>query len=101
MAVQQDPERNEINALLEFTGDLTGKRVLEIGAGTGRLTWRYAALAAEVVGIDPNAERVAASLKDMPKALKGRVTMLESTLEDYQRDAQAPPFDVALMSWAL
>lgn len=99
--VTHDPERNEINALLDFTGDLSGKRVLEIGAGNGRLTWRYASLAAEVVGIDPKPERVAAALKDMPEELRGQVTMLESTLEEYARDAQGSLFDVALMSWAL
>lgn len=101
MNVRRDPERNEINALLEFTGDLAGKRVLEIGAGTGRLTRRYARSAAEVVGIDPNPERIAQAHSEMPKALRTRVMMLEATLEDYQRDGQASLFDVALMSWAL
>jgi predicted RNA methylase len=99
--ISRDPEKNEINALLDFVGDLTGKRMLEIGAGTGRLTWRYAPLAAEVVGMDPKPERIATALKDMPKALQGRVTMLESTLEDYARKAQKSLFDMALMSWAL
>ena len=101
MTITRDPERNEIDALLEFTGELAGKRVLEIGAGAGRLTWRYASLAGEVVGIDPNPERMARARREIPKALQGRVTMLETTLEDYQRDAQAPPFDMALMSWVL
>lgn len=101
MNVLQDPERNEINALLEYTGDLTGKRMLEIGAGKGRLTWRYAALAGEVVGLDPNPERIAIARRDMPEALQGRVVMLEKTLEDHYRDAQASLFDVALMSWSL
>lgn len=101
MDITLDPERNEINALLEIVGDLEGKRVLEIGAGTGRLTWRYASMAGEVVGIDPNQERIAQAQKDMPKELGGRVVLLETSLEDYQREAQAPLFDLALMSWAL
>ncbi len=101
MNINIDPERNEVNALLEFVGDLAGKRVLEIGAGYGRLTWRYAANAGEVVGIDPKPERIARAQKEMPKALHGRVTLLETTLEEYQHDGQAPLFDVALMSWAL
>jgi len=101
MDITLDPERNEIKALLEFTGDLAGKRVLEIGAGYGRLTWRYASTAGEVVGIDPNPERIARALNDMPKELQGHVVMLETALEDYQHDAQASLFDVALMSWAL
>ncbi|HSG18477.1 MAG TPA: class I SAM-dependent methyltransferase [Anaerolineae bacterium] len=101
MDITFDPERNEIDALLEFVGDLAGKRVLEIGAGTGRLTWRYASRAGKVVAIDPNPKRIARAQNDIPKELHGRVVMLETTLEDYQRDAQAPLFDVALMSWAL
>ena len=101
MDVMIDPERNEVNALLDFTGDLEGKRVLEIGAGYGRLTWRYASNAGMVVGIDPNPEKIARALNDMPEALRGRVVMLETKLEDYQHDPSAPPFDVALMSWVL
>lgn len=101
MSVTIDPERNEIDALLEFAGDLEDKCVLEIGAGIGRLTWRYASNAGEVVGIDPNPERIARAQNDLPKELRGRITMLETTLEEYQRDVQAPLFDVALMSWAL
>jgi cyclopropane fatty-acyl-phospholipid synthase-like methyltransferase len=101
MNIMKDPERNEVDALLEFAGVLEGKRVLEIGAGDGRLTWRYASNAGEVVGIDPNPERIARAQNDMPKELRGRVAMLETTLEEYRRDVQAPLFDVALMSWAL
>ena len=101
MNIRIDPERNEVDILLEFAGDWGGKRVLEIGAGYGRLTWRYASNAGEVVGIDPNPERITRAQREMPKALRGRITMLETTLEEYQRDAQTPLFDVALMSWAL
>ena len=101
MNITLDPERNEVEALLEFVGDLKGMRVLEIGAGDGRLTWRYAPNAREVVGIDPNPERMARAQEEMPEELRGRVVMLATTLEQYRRDGQAPRFDVALMSWAL
>ena len=101
MSVTFDPERNEIDSLLEFVRDLKGMRVFEIGAGDGRLTWRYAANAREVVGIDPNPDRIARAQKDIPNDLRSRVTMLGTTLEEYQRDGQASLFDVALMSWAL
>ena len=40
MSVTFDPERNEIDSLLEFAGDLEGKRVFEIGVGDGRLPVR-------------------------------------------------------------
>jgi 2-polyprenyl-3-methyl-5-hydroxy-6-metoxy-1,4-benzoquinol methylase len=98
MSITFDPERNEINSLLEFAGDLEGKRVFEIGAGEGRLTWRYAANAGEVVAIDPDSDRIARAQKDIPKDLRGRVAMQATTLEEYQSDGL---FDLALMSWAL
>lgn len=101
MNIRKDPERNEIDALLDFAGDLAGKRVLEIGAGDGRLTWRYAPNAGAVVAIDPNPDRVARGQQGMPEELRGRVTLQESTLEEYQRAGQRSLFDVALMSWAL
>jgi predicted RNA methylase len=101
MNVKLDPERNEIDTLLEFAGDLEGKRLLEIGAGFGRLTWRYAPYVGEVVAIDPDPERIARAQNDIPKDLRGRVAMLEATLEEYRHDAPTELFDMALMSWAL
>ncbi len=101
MSLNFDPERYEINALLEFAGDLRGKRVFEIGAGDGRLTWRYAQRAGEVVAIDPNPDRVARAREATPEDLRSRVTILDTPLEAYQLDDQAPLFDVALMSWSL
>ena len=101
MSLSFDPERNEIDALLEFAGDLQGRRVLEIGAGAGRLTWRYAAQAGQVVGVDPKPGQVNRALEEIPPDLQGRVTLLESGIQDYQHIHQGPPFDLALMSWSL
>ena len=42
----------EFETLLAFTGDLTGKRVLDLGCGEGRNGIRLARYAAEVVGYD-------------------------------------------------
>jgi cyclopropane fatty-acyl-phospholipid synthase-like methyltransferase len=41
MTVRTDPEGNETDTLFDLV-DLGGAHVLEIGAGDGRLTWRYA-----------------------------------------------------------
>jgi ubiquinone/menaquinone biosynthesis C-methylase UbiE len=101
VSITFDPQRNEIDALQEFVGDMEGKRVFEIGMGGGRLTWRYAANAGYVVGIDPNPERIASAQQNLPEELRARVEMLETTLEEYRLDEHEPLFDVALMSWAL
>ena len=89
MSLSFDPERNEIDALLEFAGDLQGRRVLEIGAGAGRLTWRYAAQAGQVVGVDPKPGQVNRALEEIPPDLQGRVTFLEAasrTINTFTRD---------------
>lgn len=101
MSLSFDPERNEIDALLEIARDLQGRRVLEIGSGNGRLTWRYAAQAGQVLGIDPKPEQVDRALEEIPPDLQGRITFLEGTLEHYQHIHQGAPFDLALMSWSL
>ena len=98
MPIQLDPEDSETTALLDFA-DFTNKRVLEIGCGDGRLTWRYADHAAHVMAIDPEADRIADAIKDIPEHLKGRVEFQISSLEQFQ----VPPslFDVVFMSWSL
>jgi ubiquinone/menaquinone biosynthesis C-methylase UbiE len=101
MTLSFDPERNEIDALLDFTGDLKGRRVLEIGSGAGRLTWRYATQSCQVLGIDPKPGMVARAQAEMPPDLQSRVTLLESSIEHYQSIHQGTPFDLALMSWSL
>ena len=101
MNITVDPERNEINALLEFAGNLEGKRVIEIGAGYGRLTWLYAPLAGEVVAVDPDPIRMARARNEIPEALSSRVSLLETTVEQYQTDWPHSLFDMALMSWSL
>lgn len=98
MTVRTDPEDTETSALHDFA-DFTGRRVLEIGCGDGRLTWRYADRAAHVTAIDPDADDIATALEDCPPALRDRVEFQVTRLEDF-----APPqelFDIALLSWSL
>ena len=51
--IRTDPENNETHALLDMV-NFSGKHVLEIGCGDGRLTWRYADKASSVIAIDVN-----------------------------------------------
>jgi 2-polyprenyl-3-methyl-5-hydroxy-6-metoxy-1,4-benzoquinol methylase len=101
MPYQSDPEGAEIQALLDFAGSLDGKRVLEIGAGAGRLTWRYAAQAAHVTAIDPNPARIKMALENLPAALRKRVTFQAIGIEDFGREGGLAGFDMAILSWSL
>jgi 2-polyprenyl-3-methyl-5-hydroxy-6-metoxy-1,4-benzoquinol methylase len=102
MPIDIDPENNETRALLDFAGDLTGRRVLEIGCGEGRLTWRYASLTAHVTAIDPNSGKIARANADLPLDLKERVVFQACELETFAAGLdQDPRFDLAILSWSL
>jgi predicted RNA methylase len=101
MAVRLDPEQNEIVALRNLAGSLAGRRVLEIGSGDGRLTWRFAGEVERVTGLDPNRERVTAALAGMPEALRGRVEFYTLGIEQFSRERAPAGYDVAILSWSL
>jgi len=105
MSVQLDPQGREIRALLQVAGEFDGKHVLEIGCGDGRLTWRYAQRAASVVGIDPNADKIARAISMTPEDYIGRLDLRVSDLEAFAlawlKEQPGVLFDLVLLSWSL
>ena len=105
MTILLDPEETETAILLDFTGDLAGRRVLEIGSGDGRLTWRYAHLAEYVVGIELKTEKFSRAVSDLPYSLKDRVAFINLGLEEFAASWRMQPepvrFDLAILSWSL
>lgn len=103
--IHRDPQGHEISSLTEHAGSWEGLRVLEVGCGNGRLTWRYAHQAAQVVGIDPNQGKIAQAQAEMPPELRGKVEMLACSLEEYasaqEKRASKARFDRAILSWSL
>lgn len=100
MAIRLDPENSETRALFELA-DFEGKRVLEIGCGDGRLTWRYAGRAAHVTAIDPFAEGIRRAKEGLPPELKDRVEFRHSAFEDFAAASRPSTYDVAILSWSL
>ena len=98
MPIRLDPEANEPAALVDFSGSLTGKRVLEIGCGDGRLTWLYADGAARAVALDPDVDDIARAIQNCPPRLRGRVEFQAGTIQDF---GSSERFDLALLSWSL
>ncbi len=98
MASELDPEGVESRALLQ-AADFNNARVLEVGAGDGRLAFRYANASAHVVGIEPQAKELASALEACPSHHRQRVSFLQAT-------ALALPFrngsfDIAVLAWSL
>ncbi len=98
MTIQRDPEETEIKHLHDFA-DFPGARVLEIGCGEGRLTWRYAGAAGRVVGIDPDPARIGVAPQDCPSALRSRVTFALAQAEALPFPRET--FDRAVLAWSL
>lgn len=95
-----DPEHNETRALLGLV-NFSGKRVLEVGCGDGRLTWRYADLAAHVTAIDPITSQVALANEQLPGRLKDRIEFQAIAFEDFAAACKSSTFDVVILSLAL
>ena len=101
MTVRLDPEQNEIGALLRLVPAWEAKRTLEIGCGDGRLTFRYAADAAQIEAIDPDEDDIAAARRATPAQLADRVRFHAIGVEAFEPDPPSERFDIALLSWSL
>jgi 16S rRNA A1518/A1519 N6-dimethyltransferase RsmA/KsgA/DIM1 with predicted DNA glycosylase/AP lyase activity len=99
MPILLDPEGNETNALSNLPLTWTGKSVLEIGSGDGRLTWRFAGRVAHVTAIEPDVKKYNTALVDRPSGFE-YVDFLNLGLDDFVSQNKEK-FDLALLSWSL
>ncbi|TFH34609.1 MAG: class I SAM-dependent methyltransferase [Anaerolineales bacterium] len=100
MTTRSDPENNEIRALLDLA-DFSGKNVLEIGCGDGRLTGRYANVAASVTAIDPFEPGIQRAKENVPDKMRDRVEFNPIAFEDFASTCESAMFDIVILSWAL
>ena len=98
--IRVDPENNEPRALFALV-DFHGQRVLEIGCGDGRLTWRYADRAAHVTAIDPFEASITRAKENTPDYLKSRVEFRHIGFADFAAASASSTFDIAILSWSL
>ena len=98
MTLQRDVERNESKYLHEFA-DFTKKRVLEVGAGEGRMIWQYAKTSQVTIGIDPDMEALRIAKIDRPADLERQVLMSCAASEYLPFSKET--FDIAVLAWSL
>lgn len=98
--IERDPEGTEIEAL-QAVADLEGRRVLEIGAGNGRLTWRYAHRTAHVTAIEPDGDAIASAERECPSELQNRISFQPVGIEEFKPDPRQGQYEVVLLSWSL
>jgi ubiquinone/menaquinone biosynthesis C-methylase UbiE len=88
-------ELAEISAMVQ----LDGKRVVDVGCGTGRLTGFAAQAAASVYAFDPSAQSVEQARAALPAELAQRVSFGVHSAEAL--DVPRRRFDTALCGWSL
>ena len=93
-----DPEGAHLAALRRL-GDFTGRRVLELGCGDGRLTVGIASDAASVLAFDPDAEAVERAIALPPAELAERVAYRVASGKAIELEPVS--FDLVVFSWSL
>jgi len=96
---ERDPEGRELDQLRAVV-PLDDARVLEIGCGDGRLTWKYASQSRAVLAIDADRSKMAAARVELSgRRLSGEVQLAQAAAESLPVRREA--FDLAIFSWSL
>ena len=96
MSILHDPEQAELSAIRTLLPSFAGQRILEVGCGDGRLTRRYAADAAAVTALDPDANAIEKCRREVTAANVSLYAL------DFDRFVGPPAgYDVVILSWSL
>lgn len=87
-------DSNEV--LLESLGELKGKRILDLGGGTGTLADKLQHMGGDVTLIDPQKEMTA-----IAKEKNAYLTIYNETLEEVMQHNEVAPFDIVVIRDAL
>ncbi len=98
MTLQRDPLGLERKTLNRFA-DFSGRHVLEIGCGEGRLTWLYADSARHVTAFDPDVDALRVARADCPVRLESQVSFTGASARHLPFPREK--FDIAILAWSL
>jgi ubiquinone/menaquinone biosynthesis C-methylase UbiE len=98
MPLQRDPEGFEKKILQKYA-EFVNKRVLEVGCGEGRLTWKYAGAASLTVGFDPDHDALRIARTDSPYDMQKNVHFAQASASHIPFSKET--FDIAILAWSL
>jgi ubiquinone/menaquinone biosynthesis C-methylase UbiE len=98
MPLQRDPEGFEKKILQKYA-EFVNKRILEVGCGEGRLTWKYAGASSLTVGFDPDHEALIVARADSPSNLREYVHFAQASASHIPFSKET--FDIAILAWSL
>jgi ubiquinone/menaquinone biosynthesis C-methylase UbiE len=94
----KDPEGFE-KIYLHKLVDFDKARVLEVGCGDGRLTWKFAEAAGATFGFDPDFNELRLARADCPADLRERLHLVHA--DSYHIPFPKETFDIAILAWSL
>jgi len=98
MPLQKDPENIE-GKILQRLVDFPNARVLEVGCGEGRLTFKYADSAKQVIAFDPDHDALRVAKADA--RLKGVASVQFAEASASYIPFSKETFDIAILAWSL
>lgn len=98
MATEVDPARVMPQTILQ-AADLRGARILEVGAGDGRLTFQYASEARSVIGIDTTELDIRSAVAAPRMEIRGQVQFLCASATALPFSAEQ--FEIVLLASSL
>jgi ubiquinone/menaquinone biosynthesis C-methylase UbiE len=100
MRVSIDPEGTEIQVIHQLV-DFAGKKVLEVGCGDGRMTWRYADQAVAVLALETSDAKIQQAIDNTPGRLLGKVDFRVADITEAGLELPIEAFEVAVLSHSL
>jgi len=98
MSLQKDPEGFERKILHKYA-EFANRRVLEVGCGEGRLTWKYAGASSLTVGFDPDHDALRIARADSPYNLQKHLHFTNASASHIPFSTKT--FDIAILAWSL
>ena len=94
---ERDPEEIETKQLHKFL-PLEERNVLEIGAGSGRMTWRFAHSTRTTTSIDIELDDLVAANAARPSNVESKVVFANSDVEHLP--FSTANFDAVIFAWS-
>lgn len=96
--MQKDPENKESKILHQLV-EFTNKLILEVGCGEGRLTWKYAKFAKQVIAFDHDHDALRIARADCHVDLHKVVHFANANATHIPFSKET--FDIAVLAWSL
>lgn len=98
MGRHEDPEGIELQTTLRHVS-FENEEVLEVGCGSGRLTFKYAGMAKRVLAIDPKAEEIEKARENTPHELLSKLEFRVGNGDSLPLPDES--YDTVFFTWSL